>query len=108
MLFSGKLPLHLRMIRGSIGKKYCVKHYKGGKVVVTKYPDMKGIIASEKQKAGRRLFKRAVLYAQKVYSHSALKEEKRRRLRRPKGLFQALMKEWFKGREEKKFFLGGE
>ncbi|MER3464567.1 MAG: hypothetical protein C4329_09350 [Chitinophagaceae bacterium] len=104
MLFTGKLPFHLRMIRGSIGKKYCVKHYKGEKVVLTRYPNMKGVVASEKQKIGRRLFRKAVLYTQKIYGNAVLKEEKRKLLRRPKRLFQALMKEWFKRREEKKFW----
>ena len=93
----------LSMIRGAIAKSFVVKHYRGGKVVVTKYPDMKNIVASEKQKVSRRLFRKAVKYAQKVFSNPALKEEKRRVLRRPRRLFQALMKEWFQLRKEREW-----
>ncbi|MER3471355.1 MAG: hypothetical protein C4330_08470 [Chitinophagaceae bacterium] len=73
-------------------------------MVLTRYPNMKGVVVSEKQKIGRRLFRKAVLYTQKIYGNAVLKEEKRKLLRRPKRLFQALMKEWFKRREEKKFW----
>ena len=90
------------MIRGAIGKRFVIKHYKYG-VVKTKYPDMSRIISSEAQKMRRRLFKRAVAYAQKIYANSELKEEMRRILRRPRRLFQALMKEWFKQQKEKLF-----
>ena len=91
------------MIRGAIGKRFVIKHYKYG-VVKTKYPDMSRIIPSEAQKMRRRLFKRAVVYAQKVFANPILKEEKRRMLRRPRRLFQALMKEWFNKRKETQFW----
>jgi hypothetical protein len=61
---------------------------------------MQGIIPSEAQKLRRRLFKKAVRYAQKVYRHPAILDEARRRLRQPHRLFQALMKEWFLKRKE--------
>ena len=97
-----KLPFIYRMIRGAIGKKFVIKHYKYG-VVKTKYPDMTRIIPSEAQRIRRRLFRRAVVYAQKVYANPVLKEEQRRMLRRPKRLFQALMKDWFRQQKEKLF-----
>ena len=89
------------MITGAIGKEFVVKHY-GSQVVVTRYPNMKGIKPSRKQKQRRSLFKKAVLYAQSIYANPVLKEEKRKMLRRPKRLFQALMKQWFKRYEERK------
>ena len=98
-----KLPFIYRMIRGAIGKRFVIKHYSYG-VVKTKYPDMKHIIPTEAQKARRRLFKKAVKYAQSIYANPELKEKKRRILRRPKRLFQELMKEWFKMRAEKAFY----
>ena len=52
----------------------------------------------------RRLFSKAVKYAQSVYANPVLKEEKRRMLRRPKRLFQALMKEWFSKRSERSYW----
>ncbi|HEY0751866.1 MAG TPA: hypothetical protein VGD26_11965 [Chitinophagaceae bacterium] len=97
-----KLPFIYRMIRGAIGKRFVIKHYKYG-IVKTRYPDMSRIVPSEAQRMRRRLFKRAVVYAQKVYANPALKEEKRRMLRRPKRLFQALMKDWFRQQKEKLF-----
>ena len=75
------------MIRGAIGKRFVVKHYQGHRVVITKYPDMTGIVPSEEQKLRRCLFKRAVRYAQKVYANPALKKERRKQLRRPKRVF---------------------
>ena len=92
-----------RIIQGSIGKRFVIKHYSYG-IIKTKFPNMKNIIPSEAQKQRRRLFRLAVKYAQSIYANPALKEEKRRMMRRPKRLFQALMKEWFKKREEKQFW----
>ena len=91
------------MIQGSIGKRFVIKHYKYG-VVKTKYPNMKNIIPSEAQKQRRRLFRLAVKYAQSIYANPALKEEKRKIMRRPKRLFQSLMREWFKKRAERNFW----
>ena len=98
-----RIPFLYRLVRGAIGKRFVVKHYRGGQVVVTRYPDMRGIIPSEEQKRRRRLFTRAVRYARKVYATPALKEERRRLLRRPHRLFQALMKDWFRTQKEKDY-----
>ena len=98
-----RLPFIYRIIRGAIGKRFVIKHYKYG-VVKTKYPNMKNIIPSEAQKQRRRLFRLAVKYAQSIYANPTLKEEKRRMMRRPKRLFQSLMKEWFKKRAERNFW----
>jgi hypothetical protein len=87
-------------ISGAIGKKMVVKQYRK-KTVITKYPDMSGVVPSEKQKVGRRLFARAVRYAQSIYRSPELKAGWRRRLRRPKRLFQALMKQYYKQIREK-------
>ena len=98
-----RLPLIYRLIQGSIGKRFVIKHYKHG-IIKTKFPNMKNIIPTEAQKQRRRLFRLAVKYAQSIYANPVLKEEKRRLLRRPKRLFQALMKEWFKKRAERNFW----
>ena len=98
-----RIPFLYRLVRGAIGKRFVVKHYRGGQVVVTRYPDMRGIVPSEEQKRRRRLFTRAVRYARKVYATPALKEERRRLLRRPRRLFQALVKEWFRTQKEKDY-----
>ena len=98
-----RLPLKYRIIRGAIGKRFVIKHYSYG-VIMTRYPNMKNIIPTEAQKLRRRLFKKAVKYAQSIYANPAMKEEMRRILRKPKRLFQALMKEWFKKRQEREFW----
>ena len=98
-----RLPFILRNLRGAIGKRFVIKHYKY-EIIKTKFPNMKNIIPSEAQKQRRRLFRLAVKYAQSIYANSALKEEKRKLLRRPKLLFQALMKEWFRKRDERNFW----
>ena len=98
-----RLPFIYRIIRGAIGKRFVIKHYKYG-IIKTKFPNMKNIIPSEAQKQRRRLFRLAVKYAQSIYTNPFLKEEKRRIMRRPKRLFQSLMKEWFKKRAERNFW----
>jgi hypothetical protein len=62
------MPFHYRMIRGAIGKKFVVKRYKGRKTVVTRFPDMSGVVASEKQKERRDLFREAVVWAKWIIS----------------------------------------
>ncbi|MCU7551143.1 hypothetical protein OCK74_18630 [Chitinophagaceae bacterium LB-8] len=87
-----KVPrLLLGMIRGSIGKCFVVKHYRGNKkkkwkkrIVITKYPDMSGVVASEKQRERRDLFKEAVVYAQWILSDPERKEAFRKTLPRKK------------------------
>jgi hypothetical protein len=95
MLSSYSLPPSLFKVSGAIGKKYVIKQYKKGQVV-TRYPDMSRIVPTQKQKVRRRLFARAVRYAQSIYGKPELKAEWRRRLRRPRRLFQALMKQYYK------------
>ena len=98
-----RIPFLYTLLTGAIGKRFVIKHYKYG-VVMTRYPNMKNIIPSQAQKMRRRLFRKAVKYAQAIYANPALKEEKRKMLRRPKRLFQALMKEWFKKRQERQYW----
>jgi hypothetical protein len=98
-----RLPLKYHFVRGRIGKLFVIKRYKGGVVVMTRYPDMTNIIASEKQKLQRRLFKQAVKYAKEIFSNPSKKAEKKKELRRPRRLFQALMKEWFRKKASKDY-----
>jgi len=95
MLSSYSLPPSLFKVSGAIGKKYVIKQYRN-KQVVTRYPDMSRIVPTTKQKVRRRLFARAVRYAQSIYWKEELKAEWKRKLRRPRRLFQALMKQYYK------------
>jgi hypothetical protein len=62
------MPYYYRMIRGAIGKNFVIKHYKGGKVVRTKFLDMSGIVVTEKQRVRRDLFREAVVFAKWIIS----------------------------------------
>jgi hypothetical protein len=100
MLSGYSLPPSIYKVSGAIGKKYVIKQYKKGQVV-TRYPDMSGIVPSTKQKVRRRLFARAVRYAQSIYWKPELKAEWKRKLRRPRRLFQALMKQYYRQLRQK-------
>ncbi|MCU7552655.1 hypothetical protein OCK74_26280 [Chitinophagaceae bacterium LB-8] len=83
--------LLLGILRGTIGKCFVVKHYKGNKkkkwkkrIVITKYPDMSGVVASEKQRERRDLFKEAVVYARWILSDPEQKKAFRKTLPRKK------------------------
>src|SRR5688572_27264041 len=65
--------LLVRMIRGAIGKNFVVKHYKGRRLVVTRFPDMSGIEATEKQKVRRDLFREAVVFAKWIIAEDVRK-----------------------------------
>jgi len=100
MLSGYSLPPSIYKVSGAIGKKYVIKQYKKGQVV-TRYPDMSGIVPTTKQKVRRRLFARAVRYAQAIYWNPELKAEWKRKLRRPRRLFQALMKQYYRQLRQK-------
>ncbi|MCU7552783.1 hypothetical protein OCK74_26935 [Chitinophagaceae bacterium LB-8] len=83
--------LLLGIIRGSIGKCFVVKHYRANKkkklkkrIIVTRYPDMSGIVASEKQRVRRDLFKEAVVYARWIIGDAERKKAFRKSLPRKK------------------------
>ena len=86
-----KLPLSLLMIRGSIGKQFCIKHYRWG-VIKTKFPDMSNIVASAEQCQCRNLFKEAVAYAKTVIADPVLKREWQKKIRRRNGVYNKAIK----------------
>jgi hypothetical protein len=99
-----KIPLSQRLISGAIGQDYVIKHYRKAKrVVKTKFPNMTGIIPSAKQKVSRHTFRKAVAFAQSIYRNSEKKREWQRKLRKPRRLFQALMKVYYKQKAERLF-----
>jgi hypothetical protein len=57
---------------GTIGKELVFKRY-GDKTVVSKYPDMTRVKPSPLQRQGRNLFREAVLFAQLINAHPALR-----------------------------------
>jgi hypothetical protein len=89
-----KIPFLYRMIRGAVGKQFVVKHYKGGKIVITKYPDMSGIVASGKQQVRRDLFREAVVYARWIVGDEERKRAFRKMLswKKRKHVYQAAIR----------------
>jgi hypothetical protein len=75
-----------------------VKHYRGKKkrrkVVVTRYPDMSGIVDSEKQRERRNLFREAVVYAKWVICDEERKKAFRKTLprKRRRHVYQAAIR----------------
>jgi hypothetical protein len=97
------IPFSESLVRGAIGKLFVIKHYKRGRIIKTKYPNMQGIVPSSKQKISRRTFRKAVQFAQAIYWNKEKKETWYRQLRKPRRLFQALMKVYYKQKAERTF-----
>lgn len=97
--------LLLTLIRGAIGKKFVVKHYKGRKIVITKYPDMSGIIPSAKQRLRRELFREAVEYAKWIVEDEERKKAFRNTLprRKQKRVFQAAIQMYMRMEGDQKW-----
>ena len=89
------IPFHLSLVRGGIGKNYVVKHYRK-KIVITKFPDMTGIIASKGQKKCRKVFKDAVAYAKAIIYNDEQKKMLLERVGSGRNLFNAAIKEYMK------------
>jgi hypothetical protein len=88
-----KIPFGFTLIKGAIGKKFVVKHYRKG-AIMTRYPDMTKIVASKKQESCRRLFKEASAYAVSIIGDEAKKEAFRLRIGKNTGLYNAAIKEY--------------
>lgn len=74
----------LRTMRGAVGRSFVVKRYTCGRMVVTHFPDMSGIVASGKQKVRRDLFREAVAFAKWVIADEQRKLAFRNTLPRKK------------------------
>ena len=86
-------PYPLSMISGSIGKKIVVRQYRNG-TVISKYPDMNNIVASEGQKNCRNLFKEAVAFARSINNTPAKKAEYMQKVQRGKTVYNMAVKEY--------------
>jgi len=92
MMKNNRIPKHLRTIRGGFKGHFVIKHYRGGLVVMTKFPDMSGIIASVKQRRCRNLFAKAVVYAKSVIANPELKAAWQKKIRRRNGVYNKAIK----------------
>ena len=89
---NNRIPKHLRTIRGGFKGHFVIKHYKGGHIVMTKFPDMSGIIASMQQRRCRNLFAKAVVYAKSVIADPELKAAWQKKIRRRNGVYNKAIK----------------
>jgi hypothetical protein len=100
-----RMPFYYRMIRGAIGRKFVVKHYEGGRVVVTRFPDMSGIVATEKQRVRRDLFREAVVFGKWIIADEgrrlAFKNTLPRKKRRK--VYQAAMQIYIREKGNKRW-----
>jgi len=81
------------MISGALGKKIVVKQYRNG-TVITRYPDMKKIIASDRQKNYRNLFKEAVVFATAINNNPEKRKEYLHKIPNGKTVFNMAVKEY--------------
>ena len=89
---NNRIPKHFRTIRGGFKGHFVIKHYRGGHIVMTKFPDMSGIIASIQQRRCRNLFAKAVAYAQSVIADPELKAAWQKKIRRRNGVYNKAIK----------------
>jgi hypothetical protein len=88
-----KAPYPWCMISGAIGKKIVVKQYRRG-TVITGYPDMKKIVASDKQRNYRNLFKEAVAFATAINNNPQKKKEYQQKIPNGTTVFNMAVKEY--------------
>lgn len=89
--------------RGAVGKQLVFKQY-DDKTVITKYPNMKGIVPSEAQKETRCHFKEAIAYASAIHRDPQRKAEYQKILPAGKSVYHFALKEYmlqFKTTSEK-------
>ncbi len=82
-------------ISGAAAKKMVFKQYKDGEVI-TKFPDMSGIIASPAQRTCRNLFKEAVEYARAINNDPEKKKAYMRKTRKNQTVFNAAISEYMR------------
>lgn len=87
------VPYPLCILSGAIGKKIVVKKYRSG-TIITKYPEMKNIIASEGQRKCRNLFKEAVAFAKNLDSIPETKKEFLKKVPKGKSVYNMAIKEY--------------
>jgi hypothetical protein len=85
------LPFLLTLVQGAIGKEYVIKHYSYG-IVKTKYPDMRRIVASDRQQQCRNLFKAAVTHAKTIMANPVQKAAWAKKVKQKHLVFNMVIK----------------
>jgi hypothetical protein len=82
-------------ISGAIGKQIVFKQYKD-RQVVTKFPDMSGIVASAAQRNCRDRFKEAAAFAKGINNDPEKKKAYLRKTAKKRNVFNAAISEYMK------------
>lgn len=83
----------LQGTRGAVGKQLVFKKY-GDKTVITKYPDMKGIVPSEAQKENQSLFRKAIAYASSIHRDPQKNAEYQKMIPQGEDVYHYALKEY--------------
>ena len=86
-------------LSGALAKEIVFKKYKN-KTVVSKYPDMSKVKATEKQKVQRKLMKEANAYASKIRRDAELRAEYEKKLNPGERVYHKAKKEFFEKRKK--------
>lgn len=93
---SSKKSLILKNISGKVGN-HIVKQYRYG-TVVTRIPDMSGIVPSPDQAEKRSKFKDAVAFAKSVVGDPVKKAQWKKRTRKGKTVYHTALSAYLKGK----------
>ncbi|HWI90444.1 MAG TPA: hypothetical protein VNT20_04175 [Flavisolibacter sp.] len=85
----------LKGLSGRIGEYFVVKQYKG-KTIVSKYPDMRAVERSRKQRKNNQKFRNAVRYAQAVMGNEKLIMQYKKKVKKGQSVFHYLIGEYMK------------
>jgi hypothetical protein len=95
-----KIPFRHTLIRGSIGKRFVVKHYAYG-IVITKHPCMDKITPSPKQKHRRNIFKNAVAFARSI-NNDPVKKRQWKKLDNKSTVYHDVIRQYMQAHKEHK------
>lgn len=83
------------ILSGAIGKKVVIKRYREG-TVISRYPDMTRIVASDSQRECRNLFKEASAFAKAINNDPEKKEAYRKKIKKDNSVFRSAIKEYMR------------
>jgi hypothetical protein len=86
-------------LSGALGKEIVFKQYKD-KTVISKYPDMSKVKASEGQKAQRALLTEATEYASRINRDVRLRVAYQKKIKKDESVYRYAIKEFFEKRRK--------
>lgn len=88
-----ELNIAMHGASGHIGKKLVFKNY-NGRTVISKYPDMSGVIRTEKQAAENSLFRHAVAFAKAAKADHSIITDARFSVKKGQSFYHAALS-WY-------------